>query len=710
MNRTINHTSFVTAGQLFTLLFIARLAMTLLYSTALSGISHLWDMLLPILVSMVIMLLLFLPPLLLSEHNRAEAITDTSVRLFGKSGNIVVVVYGVYFLLSFLYAAYRFRLFIDSLLDSNFHIMMIISALVIAAIYASSKGIEALARLSAIVLVLVLIGSISIFSLLMPNFLPENLQPIQLTVLDKVPDSVVFILSGMNTAAAFPIFAPQTKGKLLRSGQMWIILLFAFLAGMLILSLGTMGDYLETQQFQVYHITDGSGILQRLNPFFLVIIACCLFCHLSVMLLAFAECSKKLLPRFSGKWFCITGGILLLGTLAITADRKEMITMFLNSYVWCILAILLVGIIPLVVLIVDKVKAVRLSSRKLQKAASTTALLLAAVVGIGAFSGCTGTQLNQRLIIQGMGIDKQQDQYTVTLIVLDTDDREHENSSKLIITKGDTIKQSLLHLENERGRRILMSQCLFIMMNKEAAENSDDTLSYIASGNDILKTTGLMVSDKTAQETITSAVEQFRYTSENINVLSDSKAVDQPTVHYTVMDYLSSVRNKNRSMLFPYVVVDHHTLSLQTDGSYLVNRSGTGTHMNTDETAGTLIVNRNALHLTNEVSVGEKEVSYSIKGISANITPMIVDHRLDLQFNIQVALDQKYDKNITQKITDDIYRKVNAGVGKTILNSGSDVFLISRYLRSAYPDFYSNVDDWEKTFQNSRVRIRLSCC
>ena len=131
--------------------------------------------------------------------------------------------------------------------------------------------------------------------------------------------------------------------------------------------------------------------------------------------------------------------------------------------------------------------------------------------------------------------------------------------------------------------------------------------------------------------------------------------------------------------------------------------------MNADETAGTLIINRKALNFTDAVTDSDTVINYSIKNISTSITPRIINNQLNIDFTIHVFLDSPYDQEESQKITDDIFRKVQSSVDKTVSGSGSDIFSVSRYIRSAYPDFYKGVDDWKALFRQSETTVRLSC-
>ena len=706
----MNEKVYITTGQLFTLFFVSKISLTILYSSQVSGTNNIWDMFLPLLLAMVLMFILILPSVFLFGKDRSDSVFGISRKVFGKSGNAVPVLYGLYFAVSFLYSGYVLKDFLDTMLNDEIQSGLVVAAFVAAAVYAAAKGIEALSRMSSIILFLFLLGAVLVFSFLFPNYSSENLVPSKLLTLNTVFDGGVFIMSRMNTAAAINIFAPNTKGKIFRGSYLWIFVTFLLTAFMLILSFGSVGDYINTRSMQVYSVTDGSGALQRLNPLFLLISSCCVFCNMSLMLLSFAECAKSVMKKISRTWITIVSGAFLLAVLLLTFNIGGVKEMIFNKYIWCISGTVFIFLIPFILLAAKKIKSNRKMSKRLYGSVTAVLLSFAVVLSVPTLTGCTGTQLNQRLIIQGIGIDKLSDGCKVTLIVLDTDDEEHENATQLIYADGKNPNDAFTGLENERGQSVLLSQCLFIMMNESAADACDDTLSYFVSKNDIQKTTSLMVSKNSAYKTITSAVKDFNYTSEYINVLSDSKEVSQPSAHCSFMDYMSSLKSISGSMLFPYIDINKNTSSVLTDGSYLVDRNGKNFRMNEDETIGTLIVNRKALNFTETLSKGNDKINYSIDNISTSITPSIINNKLNICFNVHIFLDKQYNKSNLKKITESIYKKVNSGINKTVADKGSDVFSVNRYIRSAYPDFYKNINDWNMILKESETNIKVTCC
>ena len=486
----------VTVGQIYTLLFISRISLSVIYSVFVSGMENIWDLFLPLIICIPVSILLLVP-----VNFGKKSVCTQAVEKFGKIGYVIPVLYGIYFLLSGLYAIKALEHFLNIVLPDGINTGVVTAVLVTACIYGAVKGIEALSRMAAVVLGFILLSSAIVFIYLMQGFSAENILPVEYVTFGSIADGVVFIISRMNTSAALNVLLPSTKGRLWKSAVIYSVLVFLFMCFMLILLRGAVGDYINSRELSVYQATEGAGTLQRLNPLFIFVTMCSLFCNVSVMLFAVSESVKEIFGKSHGKMISVISGIT--------------------------------AVIPLII-----------------KMPKITAMFLALAI----LGGCNSMQLNQRLIVQGIGIDKNVDGYKITLIVLDTDNKENENSVKLVYAEGQTVEKALYELENQRGKKLLLSQCLFMMMDRKAVSDCKKALSYFGETGEMQKTANLMVADGTAEKTILTAIDKLGYQSEYINVLADSRAVSQTEVHCSLLDYVSSLKGTETALLFPYIM------------------------------------------------------------------------------------------------------------------------------------------------------------
>ena len=659
----------VTVGQIYTLLFISRISLSVIYSVLVSGMENIWELFLPLIICIPVSILLLVP-----VNFGKKSVCIQAVEKFGKIGYAIPVLYGIYFLFSGVYAIKALEHFLNIVLPEGINARVVTVGLIIAGIYAAVKGIEALSRMAAVVLGFILLSSAIMFIYLVQGFSGENILPVEYVTFGSITDGVVFIISRMNTSAALNVLLPSAKGRLWKSAVIYSVLVFLFMCFMLILLRGAVGDYINSRELSVYQAIEGAGTLQRLKPLFIFVTMCSLFCNISVMLFAVSESVKGIFRKSHRKIISVISGIFLI-VLVLVIPENEII---FDKYVWCILTVIFTAIIPLII-----------------KMPKITAMFLALAI----LGGCNSMQLNQRLIVQGIGIDRNGDGYKITLIVLDTDNKDKENSVKLVYAEGKTVKKALYELENQRGKKLLLSQCLFVMMDRNAVSECRKTLSYFGEAPEMQKTANLMVTDGTAEKTILTAIDKLGYQSEYINVLADSRAVNQTEVHCSLVNYISSLKGTETALLFPYIMVNNDIKALSVKGSYLVD-GGENYYLTSDETVGTLILNEKVTNFTDNIG----DVSYEIKSLKSEIIPEWTDGRFEIEFSVELETDKRF-----KEIPERVESLVNSAIKKTILKSGADVFSIGKNIRGAYPELYKNLD-MKNILKKSLIKLKITCC
>ena len=470
----------ITSGQLFILLFVCRISTIMLYPTAFIENGSVWGLFLPLLISTIISLLILVPIIIYRKKIISKEITFSL-----KGRKVIGYIFVIYFSYMTLYHLYRLTGFTAEMSPKSVSPYTIALLFLIIAVYAACKGIETTTRFSAIAFASVILGAIMMIVFLIPSYSPDNLLPIQYFADGTVSDSVTMLLSEtveIDLLIALCIFS---KGKFLKTAVMWNIFQNLFLLFMIILISGSVGDYL---------LNTGCTALESIE----------------------VEEDNPIL--------CAVAGVLFNKEKTRLYTYPAAANLVFDRRVVLAIVIRLGVIFPVSVLNIHYFKK-RKSPEVRRRAIRTSSLLLCTALIFPLLCGCSAAQLNQRMIVQGIGIDKSEQHYTMTFIILDTESETGENAVKLIYADGNSVEETITDLENQRGKSILLSQCLFIMLNEEAANYTEESLSYFQNNNDIMKTTNIMVSEKTAQNTLTAAVEKMGYQSEDINVLSDSNAI-----------------------------------------------------------------------------------------------------------------------------------------------------------------------------------------
>ena len=540
----MNDRPMITQKQFFILLFVCRISLAIIYSSAVSGIGSVWDMFFPLVISVPLLIIMFLPSL---SYGR---ITGEGSFLTLK---ILPLIYSAYFLFSAFYSTAALYGFMLEAVPDGIDPKVLLALIIAGCIYASLKGIEASARMSGIVLVFIAAAAVLTAVFLMQNYRQANI-PVQRGLsLFSVSDCIVFIISRAGCAASYNVFSANIKKRSITGGILFAVITVVFMLFGLIMLRGSTGNYMETHSFQIYSADEGSGNLQRLDPVFILVIVCSCFCGTALMLLASVESLRTVLKTVPHKKLCIINGAVLI--IMMLFLQPEMAAYVCNKYLWAVLNIVFIFLVPLMLILYRK------SASKLRVSAAGGAAVTALIISAFIMSGCSTVQLSQRLIIQGIGIDYT-DKYKLTMSVLDTGDTEKPNSSRLIYSEGESIEQAIEELEKQRGKKALFSQCLFIMLDNSSFERHIETLRYFTKRKDIRSNVSLMITEDTAENTIKTAVDEFGYDMEEINMLTDSKTIDSAAPKCSLMEYTSAVSQEKYSLRFPVVSVSRSTKAL----------------------------------------------------------------------------------------------------------------------------------------------------
>ena len=550
----MNDKPMITQKQFFILLFVCRISLAIIYSSSVSGIFSVWDMLMPLIITIPLMLIMFLPSL---SYGRISG--DGSFFTV----KIMPVIYSAYFLFSALYSTAVMYGFMLEAVPDGIEPKVLLALLIAGCIYASLKGIEASARMSGIVLVFIISAVVLTAVFLMQNYRQENLPVQQGISFFSISDCVVFIISRYNCAAAYNVFSGNIRKRSITGGLLFVIMSVVFMVFGLVMLRGSTGNYMDTHSFQIYNAAEGSGNLQRLDPVFILVIVCSCFCGTALMLLASVESMRTVLKTVPHKKLCIINGVILL--LMMLFLQRGMTEYICNKYLWFVLNTVFIFVLPLMLLLYKK-----FHSKAYRFAAAGSAAVFTVVITAFVLSGCSTVQLSQRIIIQGIGIDHT-DKYKLTMSVLDTGDAEKPNSSRLIYSEGKSISEAIESLESQRGKKVLFSQCLFIMMDKNSSDIYRETLDYFTERKDIRSNVSIMVTEGTAENTIRTAVDEFGYNMEDINMLTDSKTVDSGAVQCAMSNVQCAMYDNRYKLVFPYAVINDDIRSLMIRGSVSIN-------------------------------------------------------------------------------------------------------------------------------------------
>lgn len=303
----------ISSGQIFSMLFISKIVISMTYGSLLIGDSDIWDHLVSAVVSFMLTFLIIWPIYKLFSMDEKMNIMDNIYDLMGKCGMILIFIYVVYYLVICFHTVAVFNNFISNAVNPPISITFLTFVLIICACYGSYKGLEALARTSTFILIstifsIVILG-ISLFSCVEPI----NFTPLMYSGNESVKEGVVYMISQSPCVLALAVLLPMGKGNKKTGIFVWNFLVYLLFAMIIILIIGSMGNFVYTQLFPVYTAAGIGkfGSFKHLDSLYLGVWISGIFLKLSLFFILASEGIKKVFGEKAKKISVVIFGIMM---------------------------------------------------------------------------------------------------------------------------------------------------------------------------------------------------------------------------------------------------------------------------------------------------------------------------------------------------------------------------------------------------------------
>jgi hypothetical protein len=244
--------------------------------------------------------------------------------------------------------------------------LLLSTAMIFFACYGASKGLEGLARASAIVLFFISVAlaflGFSLFKIVdFTNFKPFFYANGQKTMMS----GITFLISRSSCIPAVAMLLPKTRGNLKSGILAWNASFYGLMAASIFLTVGTLGDFAATRFFPVYSMTSIAkiGSLENLDALYLGLWTSAIFMKISLFMNLSSECIRKTFGRKSNKIiiFCIGAALIFTNKFVKISNVSSGIfeTNFLLMF-----TLLTAIVIPILLIIVKRSQKINLIGNK----------------------------------------------------------------------------------------------------------------------------------------------------------------------------------------------------------------------------------------------------------------------------------------------------------------------------------------------------------
>ncbi len=363
--------------------------------------------------------------------------------------------------------------------------------------------------------------------------------------------------------------------------------------------------------------------------------------------------------------------------------------------------------------------------------------MLVCILCVTSFSSCekAGTELSDLMIIQGIGVDYKNGQYTVTVEILNNEqsgspsgDSVSENKTKIYSIKGKSVSEALRLLTTKSGNLPLFAHNRVIVVNEDLNEKKiSDVLEFFVRNFDSRATQLICVSKgKTAQEIIRAKLLKDTVKSEILENLLVESYNQSIIPRVRVIDAVNTLRNKAMVLCVPAVSVKKNgeNEDYELKGCAVFDENGrVSRFINNEQAKGLTFLNNDAKQgfLTQPLSNGEN-VTIIINKSTTRYKVTTENGRLVYHLTIDISCDideiektngQETDAQIIEDLQKTIKKAVSGRIKNTMQvlqkTDGGDCIRFCKVAELQKPQIYKVVkNNWQQVFENAKTKVSVN--
>lgn len=339
----------ISVLQLYGILYVSRILITLTFMPSLNNESVGTDLLLQVLLFSFILPLCVLPFYFLYRSKPEWNILDHAFSISPVIERILAVGYAGYFLYGTVIAVSRFDLFATSRLfpDSDFTIFLLL--IIFVCCIAAAYGLEALGRATVVGLFAVISVFLFVTGTVVSKFDFLNFTPPLYNGIRPVVRGTLASVSQTIELAVLAVLAPRVTGNLKTGFFKWLAVLTVTLLVLLGASVAVLGYYADSQLFPIHALSVLSqfSVLQRMDSLFTGVWMLCLFIKASVFIMISSECLQRAFHRKKITSSIVFSGLVISAVCIFVSRNIERFRLLVRDSISFVFFTFFVLLVPL---------------------------------------------------------------------------------------------------------------------------------------------------------------------------------------------------------------------------------------------------------------------------------------------------------------------------------------------------------------------------
>lgn len=343
--------------------------------------------------------------------------------------------------------------------------------------------------------------------------------------------------------------------------------------------------------------------------------------------------------------------------------------------------------------------------------------LILVCVFLGGCSGVSG--LDEQLIVYGIGVDKSDDMYELTLQALNTqntseaDSKDEKKSVISISAKAKTLIDAVNRIENQSGKKILYSHAMVLIIGGETAkEGISDVITFFSTNHKLRPTVEVLVSNCTAKDIF--AEENGKIiNSEDIFAITNVGKESNDAIQSSVRYLLSDINNEVKAAKVWYIEYDKEKVSCQKIALFKSDKLKD--ILDEDVSKGVLLIYGKAKNLSDSTKLNDDTISYRISQSKSNVNVEIKNNKPVFNINLDLNLDlygadsinrsAEIKSALENRLTSLTENTINFCIKKYVC----DIFNFHRYIMNSDSKFFkTNLSQIENIIQSADYNVNVS--
>ncbi len=571
--------------------------------------------------------------------------------------------------------------------------------------YSASKGIAALGRTSAVFYIITtILVATSCFSIGF-RINPLNYSYLFLEDGGGLFDNILHITALNSAVPALFILNGRIKGNVKKTVYLWVVVSNLTSLALTVIFLGVLGEYSYMTPYPFYTGAQliEFGAFQRLDAVYISLWTIGMFVNLSLSFYCLREtiqssfCADKC--RFINP--LSAAAVVLLSLASVHFNRVR--DLFLNTKVLFVIFLAASAAFPLIAVF-------SLGKRKISSlAAKTAALSIVGLLIVPLLSGCGETQLQDRMLVKGVGIDKHDDNFAVSVQYIDNYSDNDKQQNKYLKVIGKSVGEAVGKIKNSSGSEPFLGQNVAVVVGMETAkENMKEILDYFVRYSDTRPTASLYVSETTAEDILCATADGQLIPIDHLTLISPSQSKNDN--FFTVLNYINQSQSPMETPTATVLKFADNAIRMST-AAYFAKDGSSGLLDENDFTAyKTLIGIENGTVLC-------------FDGITAAVTDCKTKIKADdnngkLYFDSECRLDLtviENPENVPEGKTAEIFSKnieriIEESEEKMLREKSCDIYSFGKHLLfDDYKKYYENPEAYRNALRGSELLVDVDC-